>query len=69
MDKIRGLLFCRLNSGRSQITEAIFNEYVSEKIQAESAGLELKELNPLVVRVMQEGDFDISNKQTNSLFE
>jgi len=69
MNNIRVLLLCRHNSGRSQIAEAFLNEFAGEKIQAESAGLEPKELNPLAIEVMQEAGFDISTKQANSVFE
>ena len=69
MEKIRVLLLCRHNSGRSQMAEAFVNEFAGHKIHAESAGLEPKELNPLVIEVMREADIDISAKQANSVFE
>ena len=68
MEKIRVLLLCRHNSGRSQMAEAFVNEFAGHKIHAESAGLEPKELNPLVIEVMREADIDISAKQANSVF-
>ena len=69
MGKIRVLFLCRHNSGRSQIAEAFLNEIAGNKIQAESAGLEPKELNPLVIEVMKEAGLDISANQADSVFE
>jgi arsenate reductase len=68
MGKIRVLFLCRHNSGRSQMAEALLNGFAGHKIHAESAGLEPKELNPLVIEVMREAGFDISAKQANSVF-
>ena len=69
MEKIRVLLLCRHNSGRSQMAEALMNELADNKVYAESAGLEPEDLNPLVIEVMKEIDFDISAKQANSVFK
>jgi arsenate reductase len=69
MEKIRVLFLCRHNSGRSQMAEAFLNEFGGRKIYAESAGLEPKEINPLVIEVMKEVGFDISTKQADSVFE
>ena len=69
MNIIRVLLLCRHNSGRSLMAEAFINEFAGHKILAESAGLEPKELNPLVIEVMKEAGFDISANQSNSVFE
>jgi arsenate reductase len=68
MEKISVLLLCRHNSGRSQMAEAFFNEFAGHEIHAESAGLEPKALNPLVIEVMQEAGYDITSKQANSVF-
>ncbi len=67
MEKISALLLCRHNSGRSQMAEAFFNEFAGHEIHAESAGLEPKDLNPLVIEVMQEAGYDISKNQANSV--
>jgi arsenate reductase len=69
MEKIRVLLLCRHNNGRSQMAEALLNEMAGDKIQAESAGLEPKKINPLVIEVMKEAGLDISANQANSVFE
>ena len=69
MEKIRVLFLCRNNSGRSQMAEALINECAGDKIQAESAGLEPKAVNPLVIEIMNEAGLDISAKQSDSVFE
>ena len=68
--KIRVLFICQHNSGRSQIAEAYLQKMAGEKIVVESAGLApAKEVNPLVVEVMKEEGFDLSNKKPQSVFE
>lgn len=64
------LIICRHNSGRSQIAEAYLKKLAGERIHVESAGLEPAEgVNPLVVEVMKEEGFDLSNKKPQSVFE
>jgi arsenate reductase len=68
--KIRVLFICQHNSGRSQIAEAYLKKMTGEKIVVESAGLApAKEVNPLVVAVMKEAGFDLSNKKPKSVFK
>ena len=50
------------------MAEAFMKEIAGNKIRAESAGLEPKELNPLVIEVMKEAGFDISAQTANSVF-
>ena len=69
MDKIRVLFICGHNSGRSQIAEAYLRDFADNKIHVESAGLEPKPINPLVVEVMQEGGFDLSQAESDSVFD
>ena len=69
MDKIKVLFVCVHNSARSQIAETFLNEIGKEKFKAESAGLEPGVLNPVVVEVMKEAGFDISNNETKSAFD
>jgi arsenate reductase len=69
-NKKRILFICQHNSGRSQIAEAYLKKMVGEKVFIESAGFEPAEaVNPLVVEVMQEEGFDLSNKQPQSAFD
>jgi arsenate reductase len=45
------------------------NQLAGDKFEAESAGLEPGELNPLVVKAMQEVGIDISGNKTKSVFD
>ena len=67
--KTRVLFVCVHNSARSQIAEALLNHLAGARFEAESAGLEPAELNPLVVEVMREIDIDISRNRADSVFD
>jgi arsenate reductase len=69
MDNIRVLFICGHNSGRSQMAEAFLNDIAGDRIHVESAGLEPKPVNPLVIEVMQEIGFDLSRATSDSVFE
>ncbi|MFZ0454914.1 MAG: arsenate reductase ArsC [Ignavibacteriaceae bacterium] len=69
MEKVKVLFVCVHNSARSQMAEAFLNEMGSGKFIAESAGLEPGLLNPVVVDIMKETGYDISNNKTKSVFE
>jgi arsenate reductase (thioredoxin) len=69
MDKIRLLFICGHNSGRSQMAEAFLKDMAGDRIHVESAGLEPKPINPLVVEVMQEIGFDLSKAKSDSVFD
>lgn len=66
-DMIKVLFVCEHNSGRSQMAEAYLKKYGGDRFEADSAGLEAGELNPLVVEAMLEEDIDISTNATNSV--
>jgi arsenate reductase len=63
------LFICVHNGARSQMAEAWLNRICGEFFEAQSAGLEPGIINPLVVRAMREMDIDLSNKQTQEVFE
>lgn len=64
------LFICQHNSGRSQIAEAYLKKMAGEKFFVESAGLApAKEINPLVVEVMQEDGIDLSENTPQSVFD
>jgi arsenate reductase (thioredoxin) len=67
--KIRVLFVCVHNSARSQMAEAFLNHLGGDLFEAESAGLEPAEINPLVIEAMKEIGIDISMKRTNSVFD
>jgi arsenate reductase len=69
MIKEKVLFVCIHNSARSQMAEAFLNKFGSDKFEAESAGIEPGILNPVVVDVMKEDGFDISNNNTKDVFE
>ena len=68
MDKKKVLFVCVHNSARSQIAEAFLKQMAGDKFEAESAGLEPGNLNPVVVEVMKEVGIDISQNKTKSVF-
>ncbi|MBI4776810.1 MAG: arsenate reductase ArsC [Deltaproteobacteria bacterium] len=68
MDKIRVLFICTHNSGRSQMAEAFMNALAGDRFHAESAGLEPKPIQPLVIQAMKEVGIDISRSQSKSAF-
>ena len=57
------------NGGRSQMCEAFLKHYAGDWFDAQSAGLEPGELNPLVVEAMAEIGIDISHNKTKSVFD
>ena len=76
MDAIKVLYVCVHNSARSQMAEAFTNFLGKEgkyredvSIEADSAGFEPGQLNPVVIDVMKEIGIYISKNKTNSVFE
>ena len=63
------LFICVHNSARSQMAEAFLSEICGVQFEAHSAGLDPGTLNPLAVEAMREIGIDISQKQTQSLFD
>jgi arsenate reductase len=69
MSKEKVLFVCVHNSARSQMAEALLNRLAGDRFEAESAGLEPGQLNPLAVEVMKEIGIDISGNRTKSAFD
>ena len=67
--KSKILFICVHNSARSQMAEAWVNYICGQMFEAQSAGLEAGTINPLVVRAMQEVGIDLSQKQTQKVFD
>jgi len=64
----RVLFVCVENAGRSQMAEAFANYYGKGKLVSSSAGLVLAEkVDPVVVQVMREKGFDISQNRPKLL--
>ena len=51
------------------MAEAFLNSLGSDKFDAESAGLDPKAINPLVIEVMKEMGIDLSEKRSHSVFQ
>jgi arsenate reductase (thioredoxin) len=69
MEKTKVLFVCVHNSARSQMAEAFMNTLCGDQYEAESAGLEPTELNPLAIEVMKEIGIDISKNSAKSVFD
>jgi arsenate reductase len=65
----RVLFVCTGNSARSQMAEGFARAYGKGKVQAFSAGMEPKGLNPYAVEVMREHGIDISRQRSKALSE
>ncbi len=63
------LFICVHNSARSQMAEEYVRMLGGEDYMVESAGFEPGVINPLVVEAMAEEGVDISQKQTQSVFQ
>jgi arsenate reductase len=50
------------------MAEAILKRLGGDRFEVESAGLEPKEINPLVLEVMKEDGYDLSGQQADSVF-
>ncbi len=69
MADIQNILFvCVENAGRSQMAEAFFRKYALKKFNVISAGtIPSTQLNPLVVKVMQEIGINLDDQQPKLL--
>ncbi len=68
MDRPIRIMFVRTgNSARSQMAEAFTRVLGREQVEARSAGIEPKGLNPNAVRVMEERGIDISRQHSRNL--
>lgn len=63
------LFVCQHNSGRSVMAEAFLNALSDGAFEAESAGLEPGQVNPLVVTAMAEVGIDVSKHVSQAAFD
>ena len=63
------LFLCTHNSARSQIAEALMNTLFSEQYKAASAGMEATNVNPYVIKVMEELGIDMSHARSKTVSE
>jgi arsenate reductase len=66
---IRLLFVCTGNSARSQMAEGFARAFGGGHIEAQSAGIDPKGLNPFAVEVMRERGIDISRHQSKAFSE
>ncbi|HYB72417.1 MAG TPA: arsenate reductase ArsC [Candidatus Sulfotelmatobacter sp.] len=66
---LRILFVCSGNSARSQMAEGFVRAYGGATIEAHSAGIDPKGLNPFAAEVMREGGIDISHHQSKAFSE
>ncbi|MEO0110921.1 MAG: arsenate reductase ArsC [candidate division WOR-3 bacterium] len=64
MRKIKILFLCEENSCRSQMAEAIVNNFYSYCCEAKSAGSRLTEIDPKAILIMKEINIDISQQKS-----
>ena len=68
-DKKKVLFICSHNAGRSQMAEGFLRELYGDKYEAYSAGTQVSEVNPLVIKVMEELGIDMSRHRSKSIEE
>jgi arsenate reductase len=69
MDKVKVLFVCVHNAARSQVAEAFMNKLCGDEYEAESAGFEPGEINPLAMEAMKEIGIDISGNKAKGVFD
>jgi len=67
--KKKVLFICVHNSARSQMAAALLNKRCGRFFEAQSAGLEPGELNPLAIEVLRDIGIDISRNRTRAVFD
>lgn len=69
LSKIKVLFICVHNSARSQMAEEFLRKLGGDDFSVESAGLDPKPVNPLVIEVMKEEGVDLSSKETKDVWD
>lgn len=69
MIQTKVIFLCTGNSARSQMAEGWLRHLAGDGVEALSAGLDPKGLNPYAVRAMQEAGIDISQQQSKAVKE
>jgi arsenate reductase len=63
------LFVCTHNSARSHMAEGLVNAFYGDRLEAQSAGTEPSQVNPLAVRIMAEIGIDISGHHSKGVEE
>lgn len=58
------LFVCIHNSARSQMAEALLRKYAGDRCEAQSAGIEPGQLNPIVIEALKLEGINITGKAT-----
>ncbi|MGA9756073.1 MAG: arsenate reductase ArsC [Desulfobaccales bacterium] len=66
---LKVLFLCTENACRSQMAEGLVNHFLAGKVEAFSAGVAPKEVNPRGIRVMAELGVDLSRHRAKSVSE
>lgn len=66
---LKVLFLCTENACRSQMAEGLVNHFLAGQVQAFSAGVAPREVNPLAIRAMAELGIDISRHRSKSVTE
>ena len=66
-DRIRVLFLCTHNSARSQIAEALLQQYGGGDFDVVSAGTEETTVNPFAIRVLADAGIDWSRAQSKTI--
>ena len=67
MKKLKILFLCTGNSCRSQMAEGWARHLKADRLEAHSAGIEARGLDPRAVRVMAEAGVDISGQRSTAV--
>ena len=67
--KKKVLFLCTHNSCRSQMAEGIVNHFLSQRLQAFSAGTEATTVNPRAIAIMAEIGIDITGHRSKTMDE
>ena len=65
----RVLFLCTGNSARSQMAQALLRKYADDRLEAHSAGIEPKGMNPFTIRVMDEMGLDVRSQRSKDVME
>ena len=68
-DPIRVLFVCTHNSARSQMAEVLLRKRCGADFDVHSAGTEVRSVNPLTIRTLQEAGFDTAGLRSKSVAE
>ena len=63
------LVLCTGNSCRSQMAEGYLKYFAGDKAEIYSAGIEVHEVNPKAIKIMEEDGIDISHQTSNNVDE